>query len=86
MAVFGLGTFPALLTAGGFGAELGVLLERRAARRTAGALLLVFGLWAVVGGTAPLRGDSQEAGDHCTTAPAAAAAAGTDAAEVVARR
>jgi sulfite exporter TauE/SafE len=85
MAVFGLGTFPALLTAGGFGAELGVLLERRAARRTAGALLLVFGLWAVVGGTAPLRSDAHESGDHCTGAPAAAAA-GTDAAEVVARR
>jgi len=56
MACFGLGTLPALLTASGFGAQLGTFLAKRSARRAAGILLLIFGLWSIGGALMPIMG------------------------------
>ena len=55
MLCFGLGTFPALLAASGFGAGLGAFLAQRSARRAAGVLLLVFGFWSIAGALMPLH-------------------------------
>ncbi|MFO0689943.1 MAG: sulfite exporter TauE/SafE family protein [Myxococcota bacterium] len=49
MAGFGLGTLPAVLAASGLAAALARLGGARAVRRSAGAVLVVFGLWSVVG-------------------------------------
>ncbi len=62
MACFGLGTLPALLAASGFGAQLGAVLALRSARRTAGVLLLIFGLWSIAGAMMPILGG----GEHAT--------------------
>ena len=66
MACFGFGTLPALLGASGFGRQLGAFLARRSARRAAGILLLVFGLWSIAGAMMPLFGHqmSEEAPAH----------------------
>lgn len=61
MASFGLGTLPALLAASGFGAQLGALLALRSARRAAGVLLLVFGLWSIAGAMMPILGGGRHA-------------------------
>jgi len=70
MAIFGLGTLPALLAASGFGAQLGAFLALRSARRAAGVLLLVFGFWSIAGALMPLYGGhdmhSMDAGAHET--------------------
>ncbi len=62
MACFGLGTLPALLAAGGAGARLGAFLALRSARRAAGILLLVFGVWSLGGAMMPLFGHSMDHG------------------------
>ena len=62
MACFGLGTLPALLAASGFGARLGAFLALRSARRAAGVLLLVFGIWSLGGAMMPLLGHGMEHG------------------------
>jgi sulfite exporter TauE/SafE len=56
MACFGLGTLPALLAASGFGAQLGAFLALRSARRAAGIVLLLFGLWSIAGAMMPILG------------------------------
>lgn len=56
MTCFGLGTLPALLAASGFGAQLGAFLALRSARRAAGILLLIFGLWSIGGALMPILG------------------------------
>jgi sulfite exporter TauE/SafE len=48
MTAFGLGTWPALLALSLGGRQLGALAARPAARRSAGALLLLFGLWTAL--------------------------------------
>lgn len=66
MACFGLGTLPALLAASGFGERLGAFLALRSARRAAGILLLVFGVWSLGGAMMPLLGHAAGHGgmDH----------------------
>jgi uncharacterized protein len=49
MAGFGAGTLPALLAASGLGATLARIGGGRSVQRTAGALLVVFGLWSIAG-------------------------------------
>ncbi len=49
MAAFGLGTLPALLATGLAAERLSAFVRLRTTRRLAGALLMVFGLWIVVG-------------------------------------
>lgn len=49
LAAFGLGTLPAVLASAGFGRLLARIGGGASARRTAGALLVVFGLWSILG-------------------------------------
>lgn len=63
MASFGLGTLPAVLAASGLGAALARLGGALAVRRSAGALLVVFGLWSVVG-TWAMAGAHADHGAH----------------------
>lgn len=65
MAAFGLGTLPAVVTTARFAAGLARLGSPLRVRRTAGALLVVFGLWSIVG---PWVAPSGHAG-HCEHAP-----------------
>ena len=48
MMAFGLGTLPALLLMGIFGARLGASLQRSFVRRSAGVLILLFGVFHVI--------------------------------------
>lgn len=50
MAAFGLGTLPAMVIAGGSALTLSSFLRTRGARRSAGALLALLGLWTAYGG------------------------------------
>lgn len=72
MACFGLGTLPALVAASGAGAQLQRLLAQRSARRSAGALMLVFGVWSMAGPWMPhpasMHGQSHSAeAEHAET-------------------
>lgn len=49
MACFGLGTLPAVAATGALAGGLAERLRRRGARRLAGAMLLGFGVWTVLG-------------------------------------
>lgn len=49
LAAFGLGTLPAVLAAAGFGRLLARIGGGASLRRTAGVLLVVFGLWSILG-------------------------------------
>lgn len=49
MLAFGLGTLPTLLATGAVSAQLRRVLQRPGTRQTAGALVILFGLWTVIG-------------------------------------
>lgn len=49
MFAFGLGTLPTLLATGTAAAQLRRLLQRPGTRQTAGLLVILFGLWTIVG-------------------------------------
>jgi hypothetical protein len=73
MVCFGLGTFPAMLTATGVGVRLGHVLASRSSRRAAGALLLLFGSAAILGAVVPaLQASRSGGGLHDGHAPHAA--------------
>jgi sulfite exporter TauE/SafE len=52
MIAFGVGTLPALLMMGMFGARLGSVAHRSIVRRVAGLTILLFGLFHVVAASA----------------------------------
>lgn len=47
MAGFGVGTLPALLSAGSLASELARLAQRRGTRRAAGIAIILFGIWTL---------------------------------------
>lgn len=49
MLAFGIGTLPALLLTGTAAGQLRHLLQRPGTRQTAGALVILFGLWTILG-------------------------------------
>ncbi len=49
MLAFGLGTLPTLLATGTASAQLRRVLQRPGTRQTAGALVILFGLWTIIG-------------------------------------
>lgn len=49
MLAFGLGTLPTLMATGTAAGQLRRLLQRPATRQTAGLLVILFGLWTIVG-------------------------------------
>lgn len=49
MLAFGLGTLPTLLATGTASAQLRRVLQRPGTRQTAGALVILFGLWTLLG-------------------------------------
>lgn len=49
MLAFGLGTLPTLLVTGTASAQLRRVLQRPGTRQTAGALVILFGLWTIIG-------------------------------------
>lgn len=49
MLAFGLGTLPTLLATGSAAAQLRHLLQRPGTRQTAGILVILFGLWTLLG-------------------------------------
>ena len=53
MLLFGLGTLPALVVAGGAAERIAHILRGRSARRAMGALLIGFGCWTIVSVLAP---------------------------------
>lgn len=59
MLVFGLGTLPMLLSIGTAGRWFTALTRRLAVRRTAGALIIVFGIYSLVGAGGHLRHTNQ---------------------------
>jgi sulfite exporter TauE/SafE len=64
MTAFGLGTLPALLALGLGGRRLAVLIAQPAARRGAGALLLLFGLWTALATPLMQRGADEGGHEH----------------------
>jgi sulfite exporter TauE/SafE len=69
LAAFGVGTLPAVLATAGFGRLLGRLGGGLSIRRTAGALLVVFGLWSILGPWAMQHAHHAEPGDsHAVSA------------------
>jgi len=51
MAVFGLGTLPAMLATGFFADKLAVFVKAKAVRWTAGFSIIVYGLWTLLSAT-----------------------------------
>jgi sulfite exporter TauE/SafE len=47
MLAFGLGTLPALLISGALAGQLRQWLQQRSVRRSAGALVMLFGVWTI---------------------------------------
>jgi len=64
MLAFGLGTLPALVATGALTGQLPQLVKRPLTRRTAGLLIIVFGVWTIGFAALTLR----HAGCHDTTA------------------
>jgi sulfite exporter TauE/SafE len=80
MAAFGVGTLPAVLAASGLGAALARIGGAASVRRSAGGLLVTFGLWSIVG-TWSLA--TSHAGHHA--GPGALDVSGTPAADCLAQ-
>ncbi|MDJ0852050.1 MAG: sulfite exporter TauE/SafE family protein [Myxococcota bacterium] len=64
MAGFGLGTLPMLVATGVFADRLRRVSTRASTRRTAGALLVAFGLWTAGSALLALGGSSHAGHDH----------------------
>lgn len=64
MFVFGLGTLPAVLAGSWFSAAMLAPLRRRGLRLAAGALIVAFGIWTLIGGGVWQHGDSPEHHGH----------------------
>ncbi len=65
MTAFGLGTVPAVVATGLSADAFTSALRRPARRRLAGALVVVFGLWTLVGSVAALPDGETGAGPQC---------------------
>jgi sulfite exporter TauE/SafE len=61
MFCFGIGTMPALVLATGTFGKVGSILRRRTARRSVGALLILFGGWTI---HAAIQGPSEHGSSH----------------------
>lgn len=64
MLAFGLGTLPTLLVTGTASAQLRRLLQRPATRQTAGVLVILFGLWTLLGNLGHSHHDHGAAQGH----------------------
>lgn len=62
MLAFGLGTLPTLLLTGTAAGQIKRLLQRPATRQTAGLLIILFGLWTLLG--TQLHGGHQHSGNN----------------------
>jgi sulfite exporter TauE/SafE len=61
MAVFGLGTLPAMLATGFFADKLAAFVQAKAVRWTAGFSIIVYGLWTVLSATSIDHGSHHNA-------------------------
>lgn len=64
LLLFGLGTLPALVVAGGAAEQMGRLLRGRSARRAMGLLLIGFGCWTIFSALTPGHADHARNGGH----------------------
>jgi sulfite exporter TauE/SafE len=65
MIAFGVGTLPAMLVMGAFGARVGNLSRRAIVRRIAGVTILLFGIFHVVGAGAQVVAPAKQAHACC---------------------